>query len=97
MIRGIHFYFSTELKTKIYVIPRGCFKGPYPGLKILKFKIVLYVLYKIYIIYIILRYVHDKCVFRNVHIINSNSLYYNGFDQAAGGLDEGCDVELFFL
>ena len=25
MIRGIH-YFSTELKTKIDVIPRGCFK-----------------------------------------------------------------------
>ena len=24
MIRGIH-YFSTELKTKIDVIPRGCF------------------------------------------------------------------------
>ena len=26
MIRGIH-YFSTELKTKIDVIPRGCFKA----------------------------------------------------------------------
>ena len=25
MIRGIH-YFSAELKTKIDVIPRGCFK-----------------------------------------------------------------------
>ena len=26
MIRGIH-YFSTELKTKMYVIPRSCFKS----------------------------------------------------------------------
>ena len=26
MIRGIH-YFSTELKTKIDVIPRGCFNN----------------------------------------------------------------------
>ena len=30
MIRGIH-YFSTELKTKIDVIPRGCFKLIVPG------------------------------------------------------------------
>ena len=28
MIRGIH-YFSTGLKTKIDVIPRGCFKTSY--------------------------------------------------------------------
>ena len=27
MIRGIH-YFSTELKTGIDVIPRGCFNNP---------------------------------------------------------------------
>ena len=35
MIRGIH-YFSTELKTKIDVIPRSCFK--YHNLKMLKIK-----------------------------------------------------------
>ena len=44
-----------------------------------------------------MRYVPDKCVFRNVHAINNNHPnIYNGFDQAAEGLDEGSDVDFFF-
>ena len=34
MIRGIH-YFSTELKTKIDVIPRGCFNIKVDGNRVL--------------------------------------------------------------
>ena len=44
-----------------------------------------------------MRYVPDKCVFRNVHAINNNHPnIYNGFDQAAEGLDEGSDADFFF-
>ena len=37
MIRGIH-YFSTELKTKIDVIPRGCFNANFEYLSLKVFK-----------------------------------------------------------
>ena len=37
MIRGIH-YFSTELKTKIDVIPRSCFNSSYDLIKSLLFR-----------------------------------------------------------
>ena len=41
--------------------------------------------------------VGPKCVFQNVHATSNNHPFdYIGFDQAAEGLDEGSDVDLFF-
>ena len=31
-----------------------------------------------------------------IQLLTTISLLFNGFDQAAGGLDEGSDVDLFF-
>ena len=42
--------------------------------------------------------VGPKCIFQKVHTISNNHPFnYIGFDQAAEGLDEGSDVDLFFL
>ena len=41
--------------------------------------------------------VYFEMVIQLITTISLSGVYYNGFDQDAGGLDEGSDVDLFFF
>ena len=65
MIRGIH-YFSTELKAKIDVIPRGCFNKKNDDKK--------------YYLHAVLTKVESFCCVTMYHNIKISSMNHNHFD-----------------
>ena len=84
--KKVHFFLKAHTQVKKFRSLKLCYIGLYHRTSIISFSTLH-----------LKSYIPDKCIFLNVHTINNNHLYHNGFYQAAGGLDEGSDGDLIFL